>query len=82
MKWDTKIRSVRGHPIGIKDILRNKRISRKRAPGERHYAVIKNVFKSGHVMVTTVSRVAVKMVFTSFAFNLFQLNTLKKQGVV
>lgn len=78
----TMKRSVRGHPIGIRDILRNKRISRKRAPGERHYAVIKNVFKSGHTMVTTVSRVAVKMVFTSFAFNLFQLKTLKKQGIV
>lgn len=75
-------RSVRGHPIGIKDILRNKRISKKRAPGERPYAVIKNIFKSGHTMVTTIARVAVKMVFASFGFNLFQLLTLKKQGTV
>jgi len=78
----TMRRSVRGHPIGIWDILRNKRISRKRAPGERHYAVIKNVFKSGHTMVTTVARVAVKMVFVSFGFNLFQLLTLKNQEIV
>ncbi len=78
----TMRRSVRGHPIGIWDILRNKRISRKRAPGERPYAVIKNLFKSGHTMVTTVSRVAVKMVFASFGFNLFQLSTLRKQGFV
>jgi IS5 family transposase len=77
----TMRRSVRGHPIGIRDILRNKRISRKRAPGERPYAVIKNVFNSGHVMVTTVARVAVKMVFASFGFNLFQLLTLRKQGI-
>ncbi len=28
----TMRRSVRGHPIGIRDILHNKRISRKRAP--------------------------------------------------
>jgi len=78
----TMRRSVRDHPIDIWDILRNKRISRKRAPGERHYAVIKNVFKSGHTMVTTVARVAVKMVFVSFGFNLFQLLTLKNQETV
>lgn len=78
----TMRRSVRGHPIGIRDILRNKRISRKRAPGERPYAVIKNVFKSGHTRVTTVARVAVKMVFVSFGFNLFQLSTLRKKGIV
>lgn len=78
----TMRRSVRGHPIDIWDILRNKRISKKRAPGERPYAVIKNVFRSGHTMVTMVSRVAVKMVFASFGFNLFQLLTLRKQGVV
>jgi len=75
-------RSVRDHPISIKDKLRNKRISKKRAPGERHYAVIKNVFKCSHTLVTTVNRVGVKMMFASFAFNLFQLCTLKKQGVI
>ncbi|WAM22635.1 MAG: IS5 family transposase (plasmid) [Candidatus Methanoperedens sp.] len=78
----TMRRSVRGHHIGIRDILRNKRISKIRAPGERPYAVIKNVFKSGHTMVTTVARAAVKMVFASFGFNLFQLLTLKKQVIV
>ena len=74
-------KGARGHPIGIHDKLRNKRISRKRAPVERPYAVIKNVFGSGHVRVTTVPRVGVKMIFTSFCFNLYQLRTLEKQGV-
>ena len=37
----TMKRGVRNHPIGIWDNLRNKRISRKRSPGERPYAVIK-----------------------------------------
>jgi IS5 family transposase len=78
----TMKRSVRGHPIGIWDILRNKRISKKRAPGERPYAVIKNVFKSAHTLVTTVARVGVKMVFASVGFNLYQLMTLRKQGIV
>jgi len=75
-------RSVRGNPIGICNILRNKRSSKKRAPGERPFAVIKNVFKSRHVMVTTVGRTAVKMVFASFGFNLYQLLTLKKHGII
>jgi len=78
----TMRRSVRGHPIGIKDVLRNKRISKKRSPGERPYSVIKSVFKSGHTKVTTVSRVAVKMTFAAIGFNLYQLLTLKKQGVI
>ncbi len=78
----TMKKGARDHPIGIRDKMRNKRISRKRAPGERPYAVIKNVFKSGHVKVTTVGRVCVKMLFACFGFNLYQLRTLKMQGVV
>ena len=72
----TMRRGVRGHPLGIRDKLRNKRINRKRAPGERPFAVIKRVFKAGHVLVTTVQRVHVKMVFACFCFNLVQLGTL------
>ncbi len=78
----TMKKGARNHPIDIRDKLRNKRISRKRAPGERPYAVIKNVFKAGHVRVTTVGRVCVKMLFASFGFNLYQLRTLKIQGRV
>jgi IS5 family transposase len=77
----TMQRGVRGHPIGIRDILRNARISRIRSPGERPYAVIKNLFHSNHTRVTTVFRVYVKMVFASLSFNLYQLTTLRKQGV-
>ncbi|MDY6965706.1 MAG: hypothetical protein SVM80_07030, partial [Halobacteriota archaeon] len=40
---------------------------KKRSPGERPYAVIKNIFKSGHVKVTTVARVHVKMIFAEFS---------------
>jgi len=78
----TMKRGARDHPLGIMDKLRNLRISKKRAPAERHYAVIKRVFEAGHVLVTTVSRVNVKMIFTAVGFNLYQLCTLKKQGVV
>ena len=78
----TMQRGVRGHPIGIRDKLRNNRISRIRAKCERVYAVVKNVFDSGDVKVTTVERVRVKMVFSSFSYNLYQLCTLKKQGII
>ena len=77
----TMQRGVRAHPLDIKNKLRNERIKKKRAPGERHYAVIKNVFKTGHVFVTTVDRVHVKMVFACLSFNLYQLLTLQKQGI-
>jgi IS5 family transposase len=78
----TMKRGARDHPLGIMDKLRNIRISKKRAPVERHYAVIKRVFKAGHVLVTTVPRVNVKMIFTAVGFNLYQLCTLRKQGVI
>ena len=72
----TMRRGVRGRPLGIRDKLRNKRINRKRAPGERPFAVIMRVFGSGHVLVTTVKRVHVKMVFVCLCINLVQLGTL------
>jgi IS5 family transposase len=72
----TMRRGARGHPLGIRDKLRNKRINRKRAPGERPFAVIKRVFGSGHVLVTTLPRVRVKMVFACLCFNLVQMGTL------
>ncbi len=72
----TMRRGVRGHPLGIRDRLRNRRINRKRAPGERPFAVIKRMFGSGHVVVTTLPRVHVKMVFACLCFNLVQLGTL------
>ena len=78
----TMQRGVRGHPIGIRDQLRNARISRIRSPGERPYAVIKNVFHSTHTRVTTVLMVHVKMLFAAFTFDLYQLVILRKQGVI
>jgi len=72
----TMRRGVRGHPLGIRDKLRNRRISRRRAPGERPFAVIKRVFNAGHMLMTMVPRIHVKMVFACLCFKLVQLNTL------
>jgi len=79
--WDaTMKRASRSHPLSIWDRLRNRRINRKRAPGERPFAVIKRVFGSGHVLVTTVKRVRVKLVFACLCFNLVQLGRLGGVG--
>ena len=78
----TMQRAVRGHPLEISDILRNKRISSQRVPGERVYSVVKEVFNAGKVLLTTVERGNVKMLMTAFCFNLHQLKTLKHKGII
>jgi transposase, IS5 family len=78
----TMYRATRSHPLDRWDKLRNLQISRIRAPGERPFAVIKTVFKAAHVLVTTVQRVHIKMMFTAFAYNLYQLRTLHKANAV
>jgi IS5 family transposase len=75
-------RAARGHPLSNWDRMRNLQISKIRAPGERPFAVFKTVFKAAHVLVTTVERVNVKMIFTAIAFNLYQLRTLNRAGVI
>ena len=72
----TMLRGARDHPIGIRDKIRNLRISRKRSKGERPFAVIKNIFNSGTVRVTKIERVRVKNTFSAFCFNLYQMRTI------
>ena len=62
-------RGVRGHPLCEADKSRNRRIGSKRRPVER-------VFHAGHMLVASVARVRVKMVFSCLCFNLLQLGTL------
>ena len=71
-------RAVRGHPLGIRDKMRNQRIARKRSAWERPYAVIKNIFNAGHTLVTTTIRQHTKNIFSCFNYNLHQLATLQK----
>jgi len=76
----TMNRATRGHPLQIREKMRNKRITRKRAPGERPYAVIKNIFNSGHSLLTTTLRNHTKNIFNCFSYNLLQLRTLNKNN--
>jgi len=61
------------------EILRNKRISRKRAPGERPFSVMKRVFHGDRTQVKTLGRVRVKEMFKCFAYDLYQLVTLERK---
>jgi IS5 family transposase len=75
-------RAARGHPLGISDILRSERISKKRSPVERCFSVIKTVFRSGHVMVTTVENAAIKVMFKAIGYNLYNLHGHVNKEVV
>ena len=78
----TMYRATRGHPLSNWDKMRNLQISRIRSPGERPFSVIKTVFKAAHVLVTTIERVNVKMIFTTIACDLYQLRTLYRANVI
>jgi len=78
----TKKRRTTDRPLDELDKERNHLISILRSPGERPHAVIKRVFWSGKVLVTTVKRVAVEMMVAAFAFNLYQLCTLKNARII
>ena len=73
----TMTRAFRGFKLSIRSILRNKRISRKRALVEYPFAIIKRVFHFLHTLVTLSRRVRVKFLFSCFGYNLFALNVLR-----
>ena len=72
----TMKRAARGHPISIRDKLRNKRISRKRSPGERPFAVVKRVMIGGSTMLTELHRVFVQSMMRYFTYNLIQMRRI------
>jgi IS5 family transposase len=75
--WDaTMMRGVRGHPLGFRDQLRNNRIGSKRRSVERVFALLKRGFGCERVLVTSLERVRVKLLFMCFCFNLVQLGSL------
>jgi len=78
----TMKRATAEHPLEDIDKLRNRLTAKLRSPGKRPFAVIKRIFKAAYVLVTTVQRICVKMMFSSFVFNLYQLCTLKNAGII
>ena len=74
----TMDRSMRGHPLPVKSIRRNLRISRVRSMVEHPYAFFKGMFHFFHVMVKTVQRVRVKTYFTAICYNLMRSRYLDR----
>jgi len=73
--------SMKRGNLSIWEKLRNKRISKKRAPGERPFSVIKRTFHGDRTYVKTLPRVRVKEIFKCFAYDLYQLVTLERKRI-
>ena len=72
----TMTKELRSFKLSIYSILRNRRISRKRALLEYPFSIIKRVFHFSHTLVALSRRAIVKFMFSCFAYNLFALNIL------
>lgn len=62
--------------LDIRQKMRNKRITKKRAEGEHPMATIVRCFNGGRTKLTTTYRVFVQQVFVCFAYNLYRLRFL------
>lgn len=71
--------SMKRGNLTIHEKLRNKRIAKKRVPGERPFSVIKRTFNGDRTYVKTLPRVCAKEMFKCFAYNLYQLVTLEQK---
>lgn len=75
----TMKRRVRGQEkLSPKEQLRNKRISKKRAPGERPFGVMSRVMHGGFTYLTELHRVFVQEIMGCFSYNLLQMKRLLK----
>lgn len=78
----TMDRSLKGYKLPLESIRRNMRITRKRSRVERPYSIMKTIFHSGHVFVTTIPRVRVKCMFMCLGHNLMCMIRMKKKGMI
>lgn len=62
------------------EMLRNKRIAKKRCRGEHPYGTMHRSFKAGRTKLTTVPRVFVQNVFVCIAYNVHRLRFLLSSG--
>ncbi len=75
---NTLQRGTRARKLSDEEKERNKELSKVRALGERPFGVIKRVFDGCRTLVKTMARVSIKEMFKCFAFDLYQLVTLRK----
>ena len=67
--------------LSVKDLLRNKRICKKRCRGEHPYGMMTRSFKAGHTRLTTIARVYVQQAFVCIAYNFHRLLFLLKGNI-
>ena len=72
----TMKRASKNKKLSPKEWLRNKRIMKKKAPGERPFAVMQNVMNGGKTLLTELHRVFVQQVMCCFTYNLIQTRRL------
>lgn len=72
----TMKRASRDRKLTPKEYLRNKRIIKIKAPGERPFAVMHNVMNGGRTLLTELHRVFVQQVMCCFTYNLIQMRRL------
>lgn len=71
----TMRKAYRNTPLTKTDKSWNKRIAKKRSPGERPFAVLKKVFDRGHTLLKNIQRVIVQQVLNAFSYNIYNLHT-------
>lgn len=72
----TMKKAPKNKKLSPRDFLRNKRIVKKKAPGERPFAVMHKVMNGGKTLLTELPRVFVQQVMCCFTFNLMQMKRL------
>lgn len=72
----TMDRASKNKPLTIRQKLRNRRITRKRSPGERQFAVMTRTMNGGHTLLTELHRVFVQQVMCCITFNLMQMKRI------
>jgi IS5 family transposase len=77
----TMDRASRNKPLTDEQHKRNHEISMVRAPGERPFSVLKRILKGGRTQVKSLPRVHIKEMFKCFAYNVYQLVTLRKKAI-
>ena len=70
--------SMKRGNLSPKEMLRNKRISKKRCRGEHPFGIMTRCMKSGYTNLTTCGRVFVQQVFVCCAYNLLRIKFLMK----
>ena len=73
-------KAARNRPLTDEEKARNRCLSRIRSPGERPFAVLKNIFGRGHTRLKRLGRVRVQQFFNCFIFNVVHRYHCHRRG--